>query len=159
MGKKLTPKARIFVEVYLRTWNASEAAREAGYQQPGQSGYENLRKPEILALIKQRLAEEKVLTSEVLSRTLSQMRGSLADFFEKDENGKWKFSLGQASERNQLHLLKRIEFTEDGALKKIELYSSQDARRDLAEHLGLFKPQKGEEELPEDEGEFSPEKR
>lgn len=164
--KELSDKQKVFVEHYLRTWNATEAARAAGYEQPACSGYENLRKPQIIALIEARLAEVKILTNEVLARTESQMRGNMADFLrfevepsEGDESKAPKVDLGQAWLRGQTHLLKRIEFNDEGDVKKIELYSAQDARRDLAQHLGLFKGTGGNEELPDDEGEFSPEKK
>ncbi|WP_438497152.1 terminase small subunit [Paenibacillus sp. IHBB 3054] len=51
----LTPKQRIFVLEYLRTFNATQAAIAAGYSKKTAYaiGWENLRKPEIQAAIKQ----------------------------------------------------------------------------------------------------------
>lgn len=51
----LTPKQRIFVLEYLRTFNATQAAIAAGYSKRTAYaiGWENLRKPEIQAAIKQ----------------------------------------------------------------------------------------------------------
>ncbi|MEC0171667.1 terminase small subunit [Paenibacillus graminis] len=51
----LTPKQRIFILEYLRTFNATQAAIAAGYSKKTAYaiGWENLRKPEIQAAIKQ----------------------------------------------------------------------------------------------------------
>ena len=60
-GEKLTPKQQIFVSEYLKTGNATEAARRAGYKGNdntlGQVGNENLRKPKVVELIKSKEAE------------------------------------------------------------------------------------------------------
>lgn len=60
-GEKLTPKQEIFVSEYLKTGNATEAARRAGYKGNdntlGQVGNENLRKPKVVELIKSKEAE------------------------------------------------------------------------------------------------------
>lgn len=59
--KKLTPKQQRFVSEYLKTGNATEAARRAGYKGNdntlAQVGNENLRKPNVVELIKSKEAE------------------------------------------------------------------------------------------------------
>lgn len=54
----LTPKQRAWVDAYLKTGNATEAARQAGYvgndNTLGAVGGENLRKPTIQAALKER---------------------------------------------------------------------------------------------------------
>lgn len=59
--KKLTPKQQRFVSEYLKTGNATEAARRAGYKGSdntlAQVGNENLRKPNVVELIKSKEAE------------------------------------------------------------------------------------------------------
>ncbi len=56
--KKLTPKQAIFVSEYLKTGNATEAARKAGYKGNdvtlGAVGAENLKKPHIAVAIKEK---------------------------------------------------------------------------------------------------------
>lgn len=76
---KLTGKQRVFVEAYVRTLNASEAARVAGYKDAGQSGYENKKKLEIQAEIEARLDERTLTGPEVLSRLTEHSIGSLED--------------------------------------------------------------------------------
>lgn len=60
-GDKLTGKQYLFVEVYLKTFNATEAARQAGYKGNDSTlavvGSENLTKPLIRQAVEARLAE------------------------------------------------------------------------------------------------------
>lgn len=45
---KLTNKEKLFVRYYIETWfNATEAARKAGYTDPTHAGYELRKKPQI----------------------------------------------------------------------------------------------------------------
>ena len=83
----LTTKQQAFVEHYLRSWNASQAARDAGYSEKSARliGSENLTKPDIQAAIEARLAELKMSADEVLARLADQARGSMADFLRVDE--------------------------------------------------------------------------
>lgn len=57
--RELTPKRQRFVEEYCACWNATKAAIRAGYSEKTaySIGHELLRKPEILAAIKQRMEE------------------------------------------------------------------------------------------------------
>jgi phage terminase small subunit len=51
----MTDKQIKFITEYLVDFNATQAASRAGYSDAAQSGYENLRKPEIRAKIKQEI--------------------------------------------------------------------------------------------------------
>lgn len=67
----LTTKQRLFVEAYLATNNATEAARRAKYKGNDETlasvGKENLRKPQIAALINQRVESAIITADEVLN--------------------------------------------------------------------------------------------
>ena len=80
---KLTKKQKTFCEAYLRTGNASAAAREAGYKQAAAQGSENLQKPYILAYLSSRIekADRKMIadTDEVLAFYTAAMRGNVDD--------------------------------------------------------------------------------
>lgn len=76
---KLTGKQSVFIEEYLRCWNATEAARVAGYAHPNKDGPENLVKAGIADLIKARIAEKAMSADEVLIRLAEHARGSLED--------------------------------------------------------------------------------
>jgi phage terminase small subunit len=59
MDRQLTGKQKKFCEEYIFDFNASRAAREAGYSEDtaGQIGFENLKKPEIQAFIEELQAD------------------------------------------------------------------------------------------------------
>ncbi len=80
----LTNKQRVFVEEYLRTWNATAAAIAAGYSEKTaySIGPENLKKPEIAAEIERRLAELSMSTDEALVRLTEQGRGAHTEFID-----------------------------------------------------------------------------
>lgn len=83
----MTPKQKAFADYYLASGNASSAARKAGYSKKtaGSIGEENLKKPEISAYIRERMAQqdaERVASAdEVLRFYTSVMRGEVSDQF------------------------------------------------------------------------------
>jgi hypothetical protein len=81
--KPLTRKQRVFVAEYLKCWNASEAARRAGYS--GKTAYaigsENLRKPEIKAVIDAAVEQIQMSANEALIRNSQVGRGDIGEFF------------------------------------------------------------------------------
>jgi phage terminase small subunit len=82
---KLTLKQQRFVDEYIISGNATDAAIKAGYAKKAayQSGAENLKKPQIKEAIKQRLAElekHKIATAdEVLQVFTSILRQELTE--------------------------------------------------------------------------------
>ena len=82
---KLTEKQRRFVDYYVETGNASEAARRAGYSEKtaGWIGQENLQKPTIKAAIDARLKELEdkriAKADEVLQFLTSTLRGEVKE--------------------------------------------------------------------------------
>ena len=65
-GEKLTIKQQTFVAEYLKTGNATEAARRAGYSEKtaAKIGFENLQKPEIQGAIRE--AKSKVMDEAIV---------------------------------------------------------------------------------------------
>lgn len=88
-NRGLTNKQKVFIEEYLSCWNASEAARRAGYKNPRMSGSENLTKPDVAAEIKQRISEKAMSADEVLTRLADQARANLGCFYKLVEE--WTF--------------------------------------------------------------------
>lgn len=86
----LTDKQRVFIEEYLRCWNATEAARRAGYKGNnvtlGTVGHENLGKVYIRQEIDKRLAELHVIDRAQVANCPSR-RGSCFVYLIKAENG------------------------------------------------------------------------
>ena len=70
----LTNKRIAFVEQYLQCWNASEAARRAGYKFAGTEGHRLLQMAEIQAYVKLRLADMQMSADEVLNRLADHAR-------------------------------------------------------------------------------------
>nr|DAM16302.1 MAG TPA: Terminase small subunit [Caudoviricetes sp.] len=88
--EKLTPKQRRFCEEYLKSGNATEAAKKAGYKEKAahSMGAENLRKPAISAYIKHRTDEQEAAlvadSNEILKFYTAVMRGEVKDQFGMD---------------------------------------------------------------------------
>ena len=88
--EKLTPKQRRFCEEYLKSGNATEAAKKAGYKETSCRAIaaENLSKPAISAYIKRRLDEQEAAlvadANEVLQFYSAVMRGEVKDQFGMD---------------------------------------------------------------------------
>ena len=130
----LSNKQRVFIEEYLRDWNATQAALRAGYSAKTaySIGQENLNKPEIKAVIEARIAEKAMGADEVLLRLGDQARASFSDFLTNGD-----LDLGKAERNGKLHLIKGYAVSDKGAVR-IELYDAQAALVQLGRHHGLF---------------------
>jgi phage terminase small subunit len=143
----LTTKQRLFVESYLSNgFNATEAARAAGYKGNDVTlaavGYENLRKPQIAAVVSERINEAAMSANEVLARLSKHARGSLFDLL--DEDG--ELNLKDARARGVDDLLKKVKRTtfdtkdKDGnvtSTRTTHEYEIHDAQAALV-HLGKY---------------------
>jgi phage terminase small subunit len=138
---KWTNKQKLFVEAYLQCWNATEAARRAGYSGSSATlavmGSENLRKPKIIERIKKRLTTEAMAADEVLHRLGEQARASADDFIIVDDKGVWRYDLVRARDKGKLHLIKKLWTDKDGHTR-LELHDAQAALVHLGRHHKLF---------------------
>ena len=139
----LTDKQKLFIEHYLACWNATEAARRAGYQGNdntlGSVGWENLQKPAIAERIKQRISEAAMAADEVLARLADQARATMADFIDiVDEIGSPVLNLEKAAQADKLHLVKKLRYNAKG-YPEIELHDAQAALVHIGRSHGLFK--------------------
>lgn len=114
--RRLTERQKRFVDFYVETGNAMEAARRAGYKQPQVQGAENLEKPRIKNAIAERMKElenARIATAnEVLQNLTAIIRGEVeADI--KDRLKAMELLLKRyptpLDEREQLLRIKRIE--------------------------------------------------
>jgi len=146
-----TRKQRVFIEEYLQCFNATEAAKRAGYSEKTAAviGHENLNKPNISAVIKQRLKEKAMQTDEILQRLSDMARADLGDFMDI-ESMSFHLSLEKAKELGLTHLIKKvrqkttIRQKRDGDEEEehwieIELHDSQSALEKLARIYAMFK--------------------
>jgi phage terminase small subunit len=145
----LTSKQQVFISEYLQCWNASEAARRAGYSVKTARviGSENLTKPAIAAEIKARIDELKMSADEVLIRLSDQARASMAEFVVPETDS---ISLIKAEIAGKLHLIKKFSHTVTDKSKhtSIELYDAQAALVQLGRAHGLFTDNVHIEDVP-----------
>ena len=84
----LTPKQRTWCDIYIKSGNATDAARKAGYTNPTQSGKDNTRKQPCKKYIAQRMQptvdRRTADADEVLAFLSATMRGEIKDQFGLD---------------------------------------------------------------------------
>jgi phage terminase small subunit len=143
-------KQRVFVEEYLRCWNATEAALAAGYsaRSARSIGQENLTKPDIANAIENRIAEKTMGADEVLIRLGEHARGDMGNFLAIGSMG-FSVDLNAAKEMGLTHLIKKVKMRTTTTLSKdgvetethdieIDLYDAQAALVHIGRHYALF---------------------
>lgn len=129
----LSNKQRIFVAEYLKCWNASEAAKRAGYK-----GKANVVGPRLLANvsiqeeIKSRLKESVMEANEALSRLAEQARCAYSAYIQADGT----VDLAQMKADGMMHLIAGIKPTKHG--NEVKFYDGQTALVTIARHHGLL---------------------
>ncbi|MHB8628758.1 MAG: terminase small subunit [Aggregatilineales bacterium] len=149
-GKKilnLTARQRVFVERYVISWNASDAARRAGYSErtAKSQGSRLLKHPAVASAIGVRLEQLHMTADEALARLADHARGSMESFV--NESG--AVDLTRAARDGKLHLIKRVKNTtfrnhRDNSITEsveIELYDSQQALALIGRNQRLFTEQ------------------
>jgi hypothetical protein len=127
-----TAKQQAFVAEYLKCWNASEAARRAGY-----TGDANTVGPRLLAdvgikaEIDQRKAELLMSADEVMVRLTEQGRAAYAPYIRPDGS----VNMADLVLDGKAHLIKKIKPTKEG--NEIEFYDAQTALAMIAKAHGL----------------------
>lgn len=137
---KFTDKQIAFINEYLKCWNATEAARRAGYSERSANniGPENLLKPIIRAEIDRRIQEQTMTADEVLIRLARQGRGTFGEMVNL-YGGLPMLDWERVIETGAIDNIKEITF-KDGSIS-VKLYDAQAALVHLGKHLGLFKDQ------------------
>lgn len=130
----LTNKQRVFIDEYLKHFNATRAAIDAGYspQTAYNIGWENVRKREIAEAISRRLSESAMGPDEVLMRLAEQARNEHGRYI--DEAGSVNLPMLIADGKG--HLIKGIKETQYG--RNIEFYDAQAALVHIGKHHKLF---------------------
>lgn len=138
----LNRKQRVFVDEYLKCWNASEAARRAGYSEKtaGSQGYDLLKKPEIAAEIDERVKASSMSANEVLERLSDFARVTMADFVDIPETDQRlpTFNLLKAIRAGKGHLIKKFKYKAEGDFE-FELVDAQAALAQLVKIHGMAK--------------------
>jgi phage terminase small subunit len=124
--KKLTPKQRIFIAEYVNCYNATEAARRAGYSEKTayKIGSENLKKPQIFKQIQAVIDERLAITKQSLPERIIREHERLAfsDITKYNE---------------QTEAIQSVEFDETGKTKKVRMYNKGASLDSLAKICGL----------------------
>ena len=143
-------KQKIFVEEYVKCWNAAEAARRAGYSKKidKQYGYTLLNKPYIKEAVQQRIDEIKMSADEALILLAKQARGDLGEFMDA---GTLMLDIRSAKDKGQTAIIKKLkqrtvtklgknETDEDVEIHdlEIELYDAQSALDKILKAHGMF---------------------
>ena len=134
----LSPKQQAFVEEYLVTWNATEAARRAGYSEKTAKsiGHENLTKPDIADEIRRRVADKAMTADEVLVRLAEQARNEHGRYIRPDGS----VDLESMLHDGKGHLIKGFKESKRGQVI-VEFYDAQSALVHIGKHHKLFTEQ------------------
>ncbi len=150
--KALTHKQQVFVDEYLKCWNAAESARLAGYsaKTAREQGYDLLRQPHISSQIEARLADVHMSADEALKLTADIARGDMAQLMDVSSVG-FNLDMVKAQQAGLTKLIKKVkqktttfiakkESEEDREITEleIELYSAHEALRDVLKVHGKF---------------------
>lgn len=138
-------RSEVFVEKYLTCWNATQAAREAGYKNPNKIGPRKLVEVGIQQAITERLKDLQAESKEVITRLTQHSRASIELFL--DDNN--ELDLAVARKNNALSLVKKIKRTRRTEPRKdqgpvvittleIELHDAQAATVQLGRVHGIF---------------------
>ena len=130
----------IFVEEYLcNGFNATEAAKSAKYKAFSRGGYASIgagvmKSKKVKALVARRIAERALEANDIIDRWREVADGTVADFL---GDGAGFIDLSKAEDRKKLHLLKEIQFDDDGNVK-IKMRDQDKALDQLARSMGVF---------------------
>lgn len=153
-GETLSLKEKVFCLEYVKDWNATRAAKAAGYSEHSAAsiGPENLKKPQIQAEIKRIFDEKAMSAEEVLARLADQARGTHRPFIKIDKDGFVYFDFSQPEALENLHLIKKIKtkrerqiigkgeeaVTWEGEWVEVELHDPQSALQLIGRAHKLF---------------------
>ena len=145
---KLLPRQKAFVLSYLETFNATRAAKEAGYSAKTafEMGAENLRKPKILLVINELLESVGITQERILKKFAKFTRGDIADY----EGIFYGKTLKQLRKDGvDTSLIKKLktkrlivgkdEEQQEYEIIDFELIDPVRANKDLAEIIGMVK--------------------
>jgi phage terminase small subunit len=133
-------KRKIFIDEYLKSWNATEAAKKAGYSEKTaySSGQRLLKNVEVQQAIQDRLSASAMSADEVIQAIGDIGRADISDFIEIDgATGRLKnIDFAKAKRTGKLNLIKCITPTANGL--KIELHDRMRALELMGKHHKLF---------------------
>ncbi len=135
-GNGLTTKQRVFIETYLENgFNATDAARQAGYKYPNVEGPKNLVKPSIREKLNTRLDALTLTTEEALAKENEIARFDISPYV--DGAGRlMAIDIKKLKEAGLGHLIRSVKQTAHGTV--IELANPDDARDRILKARGAY---------------------
>ena len=137
---RLSPKQRKFVENYLESMNAAEAARRAGYSFPRELNHSVLGAPAVRAAIEERMAERRARYPLLGERVIEELcRIAFSDPRELMRWGPGGLELRHSDELTPEQAASVAELTEGrGGSLRLKKHDKLKALELLGRHLGMF---------------------
>ncbi|MCH8247221.1 MAG: terminase small subunit [Bacteroidetes bacterium] len=149
----LNVRRRRFVEEYAVDWNATQAAKRAGYslRTAYSQGQRLLKNVEIQKAIEKRLDRLSMTAAEALKRLTDMARGSFFPFVKINEEGRFWLDLADEEAQKHLHLIKKMRVRrrrEKGGKGEadwevewleVELYDAMTALDKIARAHGIYR--------------------
>lgn len=126
----MTIKQDVFIAEYLSCFNATEAARRAGYAHPNMAGPRLIVNDSIKERIDAMLQEKMMTADEALVRMAEIARGEWSQYI--TETG--HVDIAQMVDDGNAHLIKSITPTNNG--RKYEFWDMQSALNTVLKHHG-----------------------
>lgn len=148
--KKLSPKQERFVEEYLIDFNATRAAKAAGYSEKTaySQGFEQLKKPEIQAKIadaRARMSKRTEITQDKVLNELAKVGfANIWHFLKVNDSGEYVADLSGATEE-QVAAISWASFDGPGRVT-IRMHDKLAALDKIAKHLGMYEAGRGEDD-------------
>ena len=138
----MTDKQKRFCEEYLIDLNATQAAIRAGYSEKtaGQTGFENLGKPEIQEKLQELMQSRSERTQITADRVLQEVAAlaftNMTDLVSSANANSIKLENIKDLPANTQAAIKKIKVGQYGL--EVELHSKDGALDKLMKHLGLY---------------------
>jgi len=126
-------REKIWLAEYLKSFNATDAARRAGYKWPDKIGPRNRQK--FAALIDTELKDRALTPDQVIDRLSSHALAEYSEFINDDG----EVDLKAMRAAGKMHLVKGIKPTRYG--DQVEFYDAQSALVHIGKHHKLFTEQ------------------
>ena len=127
-------KEKVWLAEYLKCFNATEAARRAGYSWPDRQGHRLRLK--LSDQIETSLKSRAMTPEQVIDRLGSQARAEYSEYI----NDQGEVDLAAMRAAGKMHLVKGVKYDRQGR-RMIEFYDAQSALVHIGKHQKLFTEQ------------------
>lgn len=135
-SQPLSHHETLFVNEYLKTFSAVQAARNARYAPSAGNGL--LKRPHIRKAIQVAIGADAMKPDEIIARYSRIARADMGDFVTVDESGYARVNLKDASDAGQLGLIKKLEYDSKSNLPRVEMVDQLEALEKLGRIHGMF---------------------